>query len=223
MITRPALRWTRPSPRTTAGAVTTTVHHTTGSPIAIGEVPRPPALSGRPRPSPHAPATQRRHRNGHHHRPGSPSIHPGDLHPGNRGPGRDRVRSTRRLQGRRSALTPGLLPGASTHSRHATPNAPDHGAPPTSPTSPNVTADEQPRTEAGTTHLPGIATGAHSRSTSSASVHFSFGSPVATTASSAATRLLPELRSNPQRRRRRDAGRRSGPPTASALVNVAHK
>ena len=37
------------------------------------------------------------------------------------------------------------------------------------------------------------ATGAHSRSTSSASVHFSFGSPVATTASSAATRLLPDL------------------------------
>ena len=32
MITRPARAWTRPSRRTTAGAVTTTVHHTTGSP-----------------------------------------------------------------------------------------------------------------------------------------------------------------------------------------------
>ena len=54
-------------------------------------------------------------------------------------------------------MTPGLLPGASAHSRHATPSAPDHSGPPTSPTSLNVTAGEQPRREAGTTHLPGIA------------------------------------------------------------------
>ena len=36
VITRPALRLDPPVPRSTAGAVTTTLHQATGSPAAIG-------------------------------------------------------------------------------------------------------------------------------------------------------------------------------------------
>ena len=107
-VAGPRLGPARPG-RSTAGAVTTTVHHTTGSPVVIGEV---PATSSVDRPSPPKSA-----------RTGQTSadtgtatttargalVHSGDLHPGDRGPGRDRVEDTRRLRGRRSASTPGLF------------------------------------------------------------------------------------------------------------------
>ena len=81
MITRPPAAWTRPSRRSTASAVTTTVRHTTGSPVVIGEVPAtssadrpsPPksARTGRPAPTPARPPPP----------PGEPLVHSGTSTP----------------------------------------------------------------------------------------------------------------------------------------------
>ena len=134
-------------------------HRTTGRDrLGPRDQQRRPAVPARSRP--HGP-DQRRHRDGHHHRLGSRLIPTGDLHTGDRGPGRDRVERHAEAPGRRSALDTGSSTGSlhlhpARHAEHT-----DHSGPLTSPTSLNVTADEQPRTEAETAHLPGIGRRPH--------------------------------------------------------------
>ena len=92
MITRPALRLDPPVPahHRGRGHHHRAPHHRLARRDRLGprDQQRRPAVPARARP--HRP-DQRRHRDGHHHRPGSRLIPTGDLHPGDRGPGRDRV------------------------------------------------------------------------------------------------------------------------------------
>ena len=125
MITRPALRLDPPVPAHHRGRG----HHHRAPHHRLARrdrlrCPRPAAPTGRPRPSPPAPARPAPTPARPPSPPGQPLIPTGDLHPGDRGPGRDRVERHAEAPGKKIGFDTGsstgsLHPFPARHAEHA--------------------------------------------------------------------------------------------------------